>query len=164
MSIHSASTTARTFPRFGKGLAALAAGGALALAVAAGIGIQQSGDRTATTTEPVTVTSKAKTVARPAADTTTTVYVTSSAEETARIQAGIEEANNIRHLAGEAPLQHMVLTGDSAEATLVLRDLQYQEDSANVRVVDMRTRPATTDSAGSTGQDLPWRDTPHFTP
>ena len=161
MSIYSASTTTRTFPRFGKALVAAAVGGAIALAVAAGIGIQQGADRTATTAEPVVVTSKAKPVVRPAADTTMTVYLTGSAEETARMQAGIEEANNIRHQFGEAPLLNMVLTGDSDEATLILRDLQYQEDAVMVRVVDMRVRPA---SAGSAGQDLPLQDTPHFRP
>ena len=140
MSMYSASSTARTFPWFGKGIVAAVAGGALALAVAAGISIQQSGDRTATTNEPVTITSKAATVARPAADTTTVVYLTGSAEETARMQAGIEEANTIRHQLGEAPLLEMVLTGDSDESTLVLRDLQYQEDAVMVHVVDMRVR------------------------
>ena len=85
-------------------------------------------------------TSTAKPVVRPAADTTMTVYLTGSAEATARVQAGIEEANTIRHQVGEAPLQEMVLTGDSDDATLFLSDLQYQGDAVTVRVVDMRVR------------------------
>ena len=216
MSIYNASTTTRTFPRFGKGFAAAAAGGALVLAAVAGIGIRQATQEdstggTVTTTRQAdsvavsdqeayqvwqrrtvageeridtmggvagwramqedtassgsaAVTSTAKPVVRPAADTTMTVYLTGSAEATARIQADIVEENSIRHQLGEAPLQEMVLTGDSDDATLFLRDLQYQADAATLRVVDMRVRPASVGSAGSAGQDLPLRDTPHFTP
>ena len=98
-----------------------------------------------------------------AADTTMTVYLTGSAAATARIQADIVEENTIRQQAGTALLQEMVLTGDSADATLFLRDLQVQE-VGNVRVVDMRTRPASTGSASIVGQELPSHDTPHSTP
>ena len=42
MTAYKAATTTRTFPRFGKGFAAAAVGGALVLAAVAGIGIRQA--------------------------------------------------------------------------------------------------------------------------
>jgi hypothetical protein len=119
------------------------------VAVAAGVGLWQSG-RDSGTTEPAAppTTAVERTVTPRSTVTGPTVYVVGSAEQAEAMQRAITEADNIRASLGETYLNESVLLVASAEDEAVLTMLAEQDAVRDqmglppIRIVDLRVPAA----------------------